>query len=371
MIEIQDESGLPHLHAVLQPALDPVLSSALTLLQSRDGAILTVEQRAAVIQLGEGAVTVATDIDSLLYQFPDLTLEQAEEAVRLALRHQVHTCTHSCKEVCAEGQKCRHFFPRPPSLFTLLATTPDLLTPEAKERMGAVEAMLEKVQELLRTNPNISQPREEDEPVAALVAFLLQVADRPQPLGEGYYFWAGAIQGPTEEMEQLLLHCGALVPCPLDALLLAIYHCYLLNRQHPKLLPVRLLKEAYMVNYHPWLLLAWEANMELEVVTHTPSALFKYVTKGCGQKSLDCAVTELRNRGSCKDSLAARRLESAKESGRREVTITEGMFRMDPRLSLSVTSTAGMVVFINTALPGGTHSTEEGIRRDKEQYSLR
>ena len=329
---------------------------------------MSSEQRKAVVRLGESAITVTTEIDSLLYQFPDLTLELSQQVVQLVLTFQVHTCTHSCTKRCPEGQECRHFFPRPPSLFTLLATTPNLETPTAKDRLEAVEAMLERLQGLLRDQPDISHPGGmEEDPVAALVSLLHQVADPPQPLGEGYYSWAGMVHGPGEELENLLLRCGAHTKSPLEALLLAIYHCCLLPRRHAKLILVRNVSEVYIVNYNPWALLAWEANMELEIITHTPSSVYGYVSKGSGQKSLYTAITELRARGSPRDLLAARRLEKVVEQGQREVTLGEGMFRMDHRLSLSASSSSAMVIFVNTAMPS-TLNLLVGSRRDKAEY---
>ena len=349
-----------------------MLSTALSHLQSGEPVTLTKDEREAVIKLGEAAITVTTDIDGLLHQFPNLTLEQAEEVVRLVLTHQVHTCTHSCTEDFAEGQKCRHFYPRPPSLFTLLATTPDLKTPGAKDRLETVEAMVENLQGLLRVQPGIGNPGGEvQHPALALVTLLHQVADPPVPLGRGYYSWAGVVQGPGEELEELLLRCGAHGVGPDDALLLALYHCLLLTRRHPKLLLVRQVNESFIVNTNPWVLLAWEANMEIEIITHTPSTLYSYVSKGGGQSSLNVAITELRQRGSPRDLMAARKLEVAVERGKREVTMAEAMIRMDPRLWLSATSSTGMVSFVNAAQPGTPNSVRERSQEQKAQYSLR
>ena len=89
--------------------------------------------------------------------------------------------------------------------------------------------------------------------------------------------------------------------------------------------------------------------MELELVLHTPEKLYKYVTKGSKQQSLNSAISELGRSGGKGAEEAQRRLESALEAGKREVSLTEAVIRLDYRLNFG-TSFPTKVTWVNTAL---------------------
>ena len=43
-----------------------------------------------------------------------------------------------------------------------------------------------------------------------------------------------------------------------------------------------MMDECDMVNYSPWMLLANKSGTNIELITHSPSTVFQYVTKGSG-----------------------------------------------------------------------------------------
>ena len=91
----------------------------------------------------------------------------------------------------------------------------------------------------------------------------------------------------------------------------------------------------WTAGYNPWVLLAIEANMELDLVTHTLAALEGYLAKGSGKGSLKAAIAELEGRGGLRERQAASRLRREVKAGRREVSLTEAFFRLDSRLHLT------------------------------------
>ena len=364
VVEVQACSGLPHTHKIAWCTLTPALRILLTTLQGGDSSQLTMADLRPLVELGDRALAVSTSPTRLAEQFPLLSLVQAEEVARLARQLQTHHCTPSCTTIFPIGQHCREFFPRLPSLLSLVARRPALGTREEEEHLEAVEAVHRRVQALLRAR---ERGGEEEQPVEALLQLLRQLGPGPQVLLGGGYWWQGVTFSPGPELDTLLVELGALAATQADTLLLAAYHCSLLIRRLPRFIPRRRVCEAWTASLNPWVLMATLTNHEVDLITSTPATLVGYMTKGSGQRSLVAAVKELRRRGRRGDMAAARRLESAVRAGHREVTATEACYRLDSRLPFSSTSW-GKVARVNAHLGQGGQVT---VTMDKVRYSQR
>ena len=329
-------SGLPHSHSLAwrrEVDIGPgSVSHLLGRLQKGDHS-LTWDERGQVVDLGRRAITVTISVVGLMEQFPLLTQQQAQEVVSLARRLQIHHCTHHCSGSHPPGQHCGQYFPKLPSLFSLLAVRPPLVSEEQRDRLEAIESIGERVQELLRGLP--FQPGGQEAPVASLLTLLCQVAAAPVPLPGGGYTWAGVVFSPGQELDKLLQECGALTISPEDTVLLALYHCAILTRRHAKLLPRRQVSECWVVNFNPWHLLTAKSNVELDLVTHTLSSLQAYLTKGATYQSILEMAEEVESRGGGRMGDMAERLRLAAEDGWKEVSLTESFYRLDSGLQLS------------------------------------
>ena len=142
---------------------------------------LTPAQRELISSLQAGTSSTLT---ILRHQFPLLTIGQAEEAVVLARRLQVHFCTPSCTTIFYLGQQSSERFPRLPSLLDLVARRPPLENEEEEERFARVEEVHRQVQEVLRRR----EGGEEEEEPAALLEVLRQLGPAPQVLPQGGYW---------------------------------------------------------------------------------------------------------------------------------------------------------------------------------------
>ena len=176
--------------------------------------------------------------------------------------------------------------------------------------------------------------------------------DQPVRLEDGGYTWAGTTFPIEPQLTRLINDCRTLEVGESGAVILALYHYSLMLRFHSKFIPIRTVHEVWVASYNPVVLLAWQANMELELVLHTPVKLFRYVAKGSRQQSLKAAISELGRRNGKGDERAAERLEEAIEAGKREVPMAEALIRLDSTLSLS-TSFPTKVAWVNTALGEG------------------
>ena len=335
------KSGLTHSHGLgwrkeVEQGPDS-MSSLLGRLQEGAGD-LTREEQGRVVELGRGAITVTTSATDLARQFPDFTPQEAEDVVALARRHQVHTCTHHCSGSSHPGQQCSQYFPRPPSLLSLLAMRPPLLTDEQKARLKSLEKIAESVRQLLHGLPDRLQPDQEDDDVASLLSLLHQVADLPVLLLEGGFFWAGVVFPPSQELDYLLQKFSHLAIPQEDTVLLGVYHCSLLTRRHAKYLPVRSVRECWGVNYNPWLLRKAKSNIEVELVTHTPQALYSYLTKGVTSQTVLMMAEEVESRGGGRMADMADQLRLAVDEGWREVCLTQAFHLLDPGLHLSTSN---------------------------------
>ena len=330
------KSGLPHSHGLgwrreADTGADS-LSSLLGRLQKGMGD-LTWEERVRVVDLGVGAITVTTSATALQQQFNRLTQQEAEDVVELAKRVQVHHCSHHCTSSGPNGKQCSQFFPRPPSLLPLLAMRPALETDQQKARLEALEETSERVQELLRDLPAPLQPVEVD-PVASLLALVRHVAAPPVLQPGGSFYWAGVWFPPDQELEHLLEVCGTMATTREDVILLAVYHCSLLQRRHAKFLPVRRVEECWGVNYNPWVLKSTRSNVEVELVTHTPQTVYSYCTKGATSQTILQMADEVETRGGRRMGDMAEQLRLVTGQGWKEVSLSEAFYRLDTRLHL-------------------------------------
>ena len=347
--------------------LSSTTTDLLNRLQNEDAHQLEYWELDPVVSLGKAAVTVATVDSDLSLQFPKLTPSMAKEATRLAVLHQQHHCSSLCKVSLFPGQDCNKFFPRLPSLLCLVARTP-LLNKEGQSKMANIYAIHVRLQRYLR---GLSSSPEHNQ-VASLLSLLKKVADPPEVLPSNKGFtWGGVIFPYGPLMQYMFNQCQQYGRTPGDVALLQVYHMSLLTRRHAKYIPKRSVAEAYIVNYNPMILLATHSNMELDLITHTPHVWFSYLTKsGKCQASLKSSQRDLQSRG---EQDHAERLAKIAEDKKREVTLGEAFFLIDPSLSLA--STNATVRFVMT----GHHSLgveAAGVLKRPDQtmvvyYSLR
>ena len=133
-----------------------------------------------------------------------------------------------------------------------------------------------------------------------------------------------------------------------DVLTLAAYH-YLtsIGKRHSRIVRERWMDECDVTNYSPWMLLATKLQTNIELIMHSPSTIFQYVTKGSG--GVDPLVRSAdevgeRQSGAGRGRSRIDRLNSETASvlrrqadvlGRREEPLCELLFTdLDPRLSL-------------------------------------
>ena len=319
--------------------------------QARQSGGLSREDFQGVVDLATSILTVTLSPGVLHAQFPALSPILSIEAVGLARKFQVHTCTEFCTSSNPEDQLCKEWFPRLPSVFALVARTPLADCKNDAAMLEKFERIHLQVQRLLRDAQARVYLHPPGTDLDALVALLgmVSVNDQPLRLEDGGYTWAGTTFPNGPQLTRLINDCRALEVDEDGAVILALYHYSLMLRYYSKFIPIRTVHEVWIASYNPIVLLAWQANMELELVLHTPEKLFRYVAKGTGQRSLNAAISELGKRGGKGDEKAAQRLEEAVEAGKREVPMTEALIRLDSRLSLT-TSFPTKVTWVNTSL---------------------
>ena len=93
VVEVQGRSSLLHTHMAAYQHLTPGQQLLLSTLQEGDSSALTYTDLRPLVELSIAALTVSTCPNLLLQQFPLLSAGQVEEVVRLALLHELHTCT--------------------------------------------------------------------------------------------------------------------------------------------------------------------------------------------------------------------------------------------------------------------------------------
>ena len=384
VVEHQSSSGLPHAHGVgWTRGLSPELSSLLGRLQKNNAVGLSREELRPVVLLAKRMTTVSTCPKLLKSQFPSLTEIQAQEVSALALKLQVHPCSSSCeKRIPAEGQQCCMFFPKLPSLIAIVATTPPS-GDQYRLRLEKIENFQIKVQEELRRiagNPDGHLTEEQGDHIKTLCSLIRTVEDSPASDGSGGLVFAGTIVPGGEETDGLRNELKSLgVSSAEDLDLMVCYHFTLLTRRHNKYLPVRTVEESFIVSYNPWILLATKANGEAELITHTLSSVFRYVTKGTDPFILKSYAQELRKRRDNKreEDMAnyLERLVKASEGTNdrsqympRVVTLGEAFRLLDPRMTLS-SSNGPSVVFISCAVVADP--TPSRILKSEHQAKVR
>ena len=349
--EVQGWSGLAHLHAVLWRPISSDVSSVMERCQAGESGGLSRQDFQGVVELATSILTVTLSPGVLHAQFPALSVQQATEAVRLASKFQLHACSAFCTSSFPEDQLCKEWFPRLPSVFALVARTPLAGCKNDEAMLNKFERIHLQVQRLLRNAQRGVYIHPSGTDLHALVVLLGEVSvnDQPVLLEDGGYTWAGTTFPIGPQLTRLINDCRTLEVGEAGAVILALYHYSLMLRRHSKFIPIRTVHEVWVASYNPVVLLAWQANMELELVLHTPKSLLKYVAKGSRQHSLNAAISELGQRKGKGDERAALRLEEALEAGKREVPMTEALIRLDTRLSLS-SSFPTRVTWVNTSL---------------------
>ena len=147
------------------------------------------------------------------------------------------------------------------------------------------------------------------------------------------YSWQSITFANTPDLRAVLRQCEKFSRNSNDVLLLGVYHLSMMTRRHAKYYPVRRVNEVYTVKYNPFLLLATEANVEVDLLLHTPHTWFHYMTKaGSSQGPLKKSQREVFERGDVDISVKLEKLIMAKK---REVTLGEAFFLIDPELKLS------------------------------------
>ena len=341
VIEHQTHTGRGHHHGVgWARNLSPSAVQLFHRLQKEDAHQLGRGDLEPVVAIGRASITVSTLPEDIVQQFPKLSLLQATEAGRLALAHQWHHCTKSCESSVFPGQQCNKFFPQLPSLFPLVATTP-LLTKEGQQRLEAIYEIHTRMQNLLR-NRNVTP---EEDRVATLLNLLKRLANPPEQLpNEEGFTWHGVVFPNNPQLQRFLFDCQPYGRTPGDVLLLSLYHMSLLTRRHAKYIPVRSVADVCIAKYNPIVLLATHANMEVDLILHTPAVWFSYMTKtGASQSSLKSSQSQLVSRG---DNINGLRVSEMIEAKKREVTLGEAFCLLDPQLSLASSNVTAK--YVNT-----------------------
>lgn len=333
--------------------LPPQTHYLLGRLQSGD--CLTEDQLQPLLELAVGAVTASTSAEDLLDQFPALTPELAAQTAMMAKKYQVHMhCTESCvPDSMGSDQTCRFFFPRLPSLFHLMARCPVQRTNEQKRALASIESLHRKVQGQLRLFQGEDVPQEQDT-AESLVDLLNQAAGGGPvelPQAPGVFLWANMIFENIPETRAMMESCHQFSPnSEENCRTLALYHHTLKYRANARYIPRRKISEAYVECFNPVQLVAANANVSADVITHTVQKLMAYCTKGGSSRFgvLD-AAHEVRARQSPGVFESADILEERFERCR-EVTLGEALHSLDSGLHLSESNYG--VTWVNTSLPG-------------------
>ena len=349
--EVQPGTGLPHAHGVgwRKDVGEATLSTLEFLQKERHTLRLEPDKAQPVLQLAAEAYAVTLRADKLRAQFPLLTDEQAKEAVALARRLQLHRCTATCAMGTRDGELCSHFFPRVPSLYDHLQLSgpwgndaEKRWTLECQEFVLSVKRAIENHAARCRLIP----------PHTLLLELLKSISDGPATavLDNKFYFCGVQFDDCAWFRYHLRRTTDVLPPGvpQADVLTLAAYH-YLtsIGKRHSRIVSERLMDECEVVSYSPWVLLATKSSTNIELITHSPSTVCQYLTKGSGGvDSLVRSADEVdeRQTGAGRRRLRTDRLDSETASvlrrqadvlGRREAPLCELLFTgLDPRLSL-------------------------------------
>jgi hypothetical protein len=327
------------------------LSTLLGRLQSGDWT-LTDADLAPVLELATGAVTASSCPYDIMEQFPSFSQDKAEKVAAYVNKYQVHSCTSSCATSIPTGQLCRHFFPRMPSFFHIIARCPNTWLEESRVELSIVENFHMCVQEELRNVENRAQLEEFDTP-EGLVRLLTRAAGGTPTEKEGVpgaYSWASMTVTPSNELHEQMEAWSQRLPMNQPyALVLALYHNSLHTRRHAKFIPRRKASECYIETYNPYVLLTADSNISVDLITHTVTRLFSYVTKGGGGRTgIKDATMELLDRHET-EALAVAEQMATRFDGWREVSLGEALYRLNPSMQLA--SSNFSVFFINTKLP--------------------
>ena len=104
--------------------------------------------------------------------------------------------------------------------------------------------------------------------------------------------------------------------------------------------------EVFLGKFNPWAILATKSNTEIDLVSHRPESVDRYVTKGSQQRSLQVAIQEVEHCGSTQDMMAAAGMEEEVRPGLHEFSMAEAFYLLDPRLNLT-TMHPTKVIFVS------------------------
>ena len=337
--EVSSESGLPHSHWLCWNSAGPV--SIMERLQKGD-TNLTRNELEPVVELSRLTSTASGTFGSLQRQFPQLTDQEVRNVMILTRRHQVHRCTNHCTNSFPPGQKCSQHYPQLPSLMCIVSRRPKMVTAAQKRGFPAVWRLHQEVQELLRQQPHQEDvgEAEAEDPVPALLDLLRQLGPDPILLPDTItYEWAGLKIRHTAELQSLLDNLAVeQFDTVADQLLLGLWHLTLGYRWHPRMVLERRVSEAWVVAYHPRLLLAARANVDVSLVTHTVPVLVDYMTKGATSQTIGAAASQVERWGGADNLRHAELLRQHAEGKSREVSLTEGLYLLDSDLTISKTN---------------------------------
>ena len=350
--EFGDLSGWVHCHGVAWQKNSLTKSAILKAQEGEEP--LSSSDKTTITDYAESILSVSISPYNLSKKFGSLNGQRAESISRLADELQEHFCTWKCAfEKGKEG--CRHYFPRLPSEYTLIAAT-TLRTPDPVEEeirnyfLGECAKIKEAVASEIKKTSRAALR------TTTLLQLLLKAlgdVDNSLPT-EGCYRWKGGIfPSPVFHVEyrHWIEKISSEHPHGDEhKYLFSIYYTALSTATRRKdqkeineLVMERDVKEAYVATYNPYLLEAMKSNMEVTLVLHTPDSVLHYITKSSKPPKSQSETSRKLNDGSVSQA-TKNRIEAM-----REVSEAEAFFRLDPELTLRETNMP--VEWINTALP--------------------
>ena len=362
--------GNPHHHILGWGRVEPGVRVVLGRLQSGD-CTLTREELDGVADLATSSYTVTLSQARLEEQFSWLSPSQATEVVGLACKVQHHTCIADSMHACIMGEQgerksCSKFFPRPPSILTLVSRLPNLASQEQRSSfLQPLEQLQAKVQDKLR------ELLEAGQLATTALHVLLHSVDQsvPQHTRDGGLSWGGITAPFGLDLGYVLTRCEEVPGLTREEVeRMACWHYSLLFRAYPRVVPRREVSEAYTVNYNPAIILCTLGNHEVEILTSTPGKAICYVTKGgtaTTKKIVKLSARELQRRG--EEEIADRMEEMVEKEKLRVVTLAEAIYSMNPGLSLSSSNIGRKHVWVGEPEEEDNMDSQEGEEYDEEE----
>ena len=345
--EFGSGGGLAHAHGLVWQR-DSQAKQAI--LKMQRGELVDGMEVDDVCHLVNTTVTASLIAENLKADFPDLNDDRSRDIVRLAKRVQSHSCEQKC-EMQNDDDGCLYHFPRLPAESTIICSpignTMDkkeawYLQKQCRKMKINVRAVLER----LNRNGEL-----QDTTLTQVLLQALGPVDDHGPDGAGWYEFKNGGLFPqclrVERWIQQLQSEGH--PYPImhalynTALCTATWHVE--GELVYQIVLKRAVREAYTVDYNPYLLEAMRSNMEVRYVTHTPHLLINYVTKAEDKPNIERVIEDIKKAGG---TVTGARIASQTQDYRK-VSLPEAFFRIDTRLTLSNTNV--QVNFVNTKFP--------------------